>query len=149
VSRQFFLVIGNDAPIPDPSWDQIETAVRDVRPGRSVALVKADRTHVRADGRRAMYTIVWYETAQSPPLVIGRRAGGRWRGKAKLADRRVLVSPLENWSADGIDVFRTFHDGRPLADAFDLRDARTEYSDEEIRMFLFGDADSGPGGGPM
>ena len=146
VSPRFFLVIGNDAPIADPPWSQIEAAVRDMRPDRSVALVKADRTHVRADGRRAMYTIVWYETAQSPPLVIGRRAGGRRRGRATLADRRVLVSPLENWSTDGIEVFRAFHGDRPLADAFDLRDARTEYSDDEIRTFLLGDTRPGGGG---
>src|SRR5262249_41054172 len=109
-------------------------------------LVKDDRSHVRSDGTRAMHTIVWYETAQSPPLVIGRRPGGRRRGKATLAGRRVLVSPLENWAADGIEVFQGFHDGRQLSEAFQLRDPRTEYSDEEIRMLLF-DGVTGNAGG--
>jgi len=133
---RFFLVVGDEEPVPDPSWDAIEAAVRNVRPGGSVALVHADRTHIRADGARSMYTIVWYETAASPPLLIGRRAGGRGRGRVTLADRRVLVSRLEQWSCDGVEVFRAFHDGRALADAFDLRDPRTEYSDDEIRAFL-------------
>jgi hypothetical protein len=133
---RFFLAIGDAAPVPDPSWDAIEAAVRNLRPGGSVAVVNADRTHIRADGARSMYTIVWYENAASPPLLIGRRAGDRGRGRATLADRRVLVSRLELWSADGVAVFRAFHDGRPLTDAFDLRDPRTEYSDEEIRAFL-------------
>jgi hypothetical protein len=146
MSARFFLVIGDDAPIPDPSWNQIQEAVRGLRRDRSVSLVKEDLTHVRADGVRAMYTIVWYESAQSAPLVVGRRVGGRRRGKASLADRRVLVSPLENWAADGIDVFRTFHEGRPLPDAFDLRDARTEYSDDAIRTFLSGATPSGDSG---
>jgi len=83
-----------------------------------------------------MYTIVFYETADSPPMMIGRRMGGQRRGKPTLAGNRVLVSPLEFWDDDGIAVFRAFHDGRPLLEGFELRDPRTEYSDEEIRAFL-------------
>jgi hypothetical protein len=135
---RFFLMVENEDPLPDPSWPVVEAAIREVRPGRSVALVKADRTHLRADGARAIHTIVFYETAQSPPLLIGRRAGGKRRAKATLAQNRVLVSPLELWSADGIEVFRAFYQGQPLTDAFELRDPRTEYTDEEIRAFLPG-----------
>jgi hypothetical protein len=131
-------MVENEDPLPDPSWPVVEAAIREVRPGRSVALVKADRTHLRADGARAIHTIVFYETAQSPPLLIGRRAGGKRRAKATLAQNRVLVSPLELWSADGIEVFRAFYQGQPLTDAFELRDPRTEYTDEEIRAFLPG-----------
>jgi hypothetical protein len=145
---RFLLVVGSDAPISDPAWDQIEAAIRRLHRDRSVSLVKDDRSHVRADGTRAMYTIVWYETAQSPPLLIGRRLGGRRRGKATLAGRRVLVSALENWAADGIEVFRSFHDGRPISVAFDLRNPRTEYSDDEIRRLLFGDATGNARGEP-
>ena len=83
-----------------------------------------------------MHTIVFYETAQSPPLLIGRQAGGKRRGQATLARNRVLVSALELWGADGIEVFRRFYEGRPLENAFALRDPRTEYTDEEIRAFL-------------
>jgi len=114
----------------------VEAAVRGVRPGRSVILFKADRTHIRADGVRARHTIVFYETAQSPPLLIGRRAGGKGRGRATLAQNRLLVSPLELRSGDGVDVFHAFYEGQPLANAFDLRDPRTEYTDEEISAFL-------------
>ena len=136
IEPRYFLVVGNETPVPDPSWAGIGAAVRDVRPGRSVALVKADRTHIRADGARSIDTIVSCETAASPPLLIGRRAGGRRRGRATLADRRVLVGPLELWSADGIEVLRAFHEGRSLAAAFELRDPRAEYSAEETRTFL-------------
>jgi hypothetical protein len=135
---RLFLVVGNADPVPDPSWALVEAAVRDVRPGHSVALVNADRTHIRADGARSRYTIVFYETANSPAVVIGRRPGGQRRGKATLSDRRVLVSRLEWWGVDGIAVFRAFHEGQSLADAFALRDPRTEYSDDEIRAFLGG-----------
>lgn len=133
---RFFLVVGSEPPVPDPSWLLVEEAVRDLRPRHAVALVKADRTHIRAEGARAMYTIVFYETADSPLVVIGRRAGGRRRGKVTLASNRVLVSSLEWWAADGIAVFRAFHEGQSLAEAFVLRDSRTEYTDEEIRVFL-------------
>src|SRR5262245_47674709 len=135
---RFFLVLGSEPPIPDPSWLMVEESVRNLRQGHAVSLVKADGTHIRADGARAMFTIVFYETADSPPLVIGRRDGGHRRGKAALMNNRVLVSRREWWSADGIAIFRAFHEGQPLADAFELRDSRTEYSDEEIRAFLQG-----------
>lgn len=133
---RFFLVVGSETTIPDPSWLMIEEAVRSLTPDRGVALVNADRAHIRADGARGMHTIVFYQTAQSPPLVIGRRAGGQLRGRATLEHNRVLVSRLEWWGVDGIAVFRAFQEGRSLADSFELRDSRTEYTEKEIRTFL-------------
>src|SRR5262249_33628837 len=118
---RFVLAVGSQAPVADPPWLAIEAALREGHPGHSIALVKADRTHIRADGARSMYTIAFYETAAAPPLLIGRRAGERRRGRATLAQNRVVVSPLELWSVDGIAVFRAFHDGKPLTDAFELR----------------------------
>jgi hypothetical protein len=85
-----------------------------------------------------MYTIVFCETAAAPPLLVGRRAGGARRGKATLSENRVVVSSLELWRDDGLAVFRTFYDGRRLEETFELRDPRTEYSDEQIRSFISG-----------
>jgi hypothetical protein len=83
-----------------------------------------------------MHTIVYYETASSPPLVVGRPEGGSRRGKATLQDDLVIVSPLEYWAADGLAVFSAFYSDTPLAEEFTLRDPRQAWTSEAIQDLL-------------
>lgn len=130
------LIVGDAPPIFDPPWETVEEVLGRVTPTTSVILYKADKRHIRADGARALYTIVFYENAHAPSLIIGRRDSGPRRGKPVVHGQRVLVSAFEYWARDGVDVFRAFYDDKPLAESFTLRDPRAEHSSEEIRRML-------------
>ena len=130
------LIVGDADPVHEPSWEVVERAARSIGPGSSAILYKSDGRHIRGDGARLMHTIVFYERAETPPFVIGRRKADRRRGKAILDGQRVLVSSLEYWAQDGVEVFRAFYEDRSLEEQFALRDPREEYSPARIREMI-------------
>jgi hypothetical protein len=130
------LLVGDAEPVPEPSWSMVAAAASEVNRHRSVILRKLDGRHIRADGARLVHTIVFYETAEAPPLVVGRPEGGQRRGKATLDGDHVIVSSLEHWGSDGVEVFRAFFNDEPLNAQFTLRNPATPCSASEIRAAI-------------
>jgi hypothetical protein len=86
------------------------------------------------------FTIIFRESASADKvLVVGRRPGGKHRGRAEFDGDTVVTTPLEWWSQeDGLEVFRTFFDGDTLEERFILRDPDTPFSPEEIEALVRG-----------
>jgi hypothetical protein len=123
--------------VQNPTWDQVEEAVRRIRID-GVALLAADGSQIEAGGRQEDFCILHWSSPESLPLRIGKRPPGarRLRPTLSLSGNRVLVGPYERWSIEeALIVFRLFFDGRDLSLAFDLRNPEQQYSDEEIQEF--------------
>lgn len=136
-NAELYLVDGDDSPLRHPTWEAILNGLHRLRPDRTLALVRTDGSHIRADGARLMYTIVFYEDADSAPLLIGRHESARRRGRASVQGNRVIVSPLEFWGEeDGRDVFKTFFDGVDLNQRYVLRDPALSYTSEQMQALI-------------
>jgi len=131
------LMCSSREPIPEPTVTDIHDWLALLNNADSVVLYKADHSHIRADGARAKFTIAYYQTARTPPLLVGRGFNEHRHGRATLDGDRVVVTPHEYWSTeDGFRVFDAFLRGTPLSDEFVLRDPRTAYSQSEIEQLL-------------
>lgn len=121
--------------VENPTWDQVETAVRRIRPD-GVALRYLDGSQIEAGGGKPDFLILFWSTPESFPLMIGKRPAGARRHRPTIgpSGNLVLVGPYERWSIEeALTVFRLFFDGGELSLAFDLRDPDQQYSDNEIQ----------------
>jgi hypothetical protein len=124
----------------NPSWNEVVEAIDAIRPDASPVLVRPDGHQIRADGGRVRFTIIFRESAATENLlVIGRKAGGKHRGRAEFDGDLVVTTPLEWWSQDdGLEVFETFYNGGSLEERFALRDPAIPVSPETIEALIRG-----------
>lgn len=131
------LMSSNGPQQPDPELAAIKARLERLSTSNSVVLMKPDQSHLRADGVKHKYTIVFYRNADAAPVLVGRAFGSVERGQSVLQGQRVLVTHLEYWSTDdGLGVLWRFACGDELAKTYTLRDPATSYTDEEIRDLI-------------
>jgi hypothetical protein len=125
-------------PITDPPWATIADALSNLKPDADgVTLFRHGKERLHAQGARLRLTIRYWASDESATLMVGRRPENGGRCRPTLCDNRVLLSPYETWTADdAIAAFRTFFEGRDLAESYVLRDPNREYSREEIENII-------------
>src|SRR5688500_12641600 len=86
---------GDHFATDEPTWPQLAQAVEPISPASSPVLIRDDGSQIRADGARARFTIIYRASGDAAPLVIGRSAGAKRRGRLEVQDDLVRVTPLE------------------------------------------------------